>query len=132
MFKNQRSKFNSSRHKIGMIMLFTIDQQFFRFVPLFFVLLGLVILGSIALWVFLCVWVYRDANQRGMDGSIWLIIVIFTHIIGVIIYLIVRKPETVIRTVIPVTASRYCIYCGNPLSEDAIFCSRCGKAAQSQ
>nr|MDO8062581.1 PLDc N-terminal domain-containing protein [Candidatus Freyrarchaeum guaymaensis]HDO80025.1 hypothetical protein [Candidatus Bathyarchaeota archaeon] len=49
----------------------------------------------IALWcivaIILAVWVYRDAEERGMEGALWLIIVLLTGIIGLIIYLIVRE-----------------------------------------
>jgi hypothetical protein len=41
------------------------------------------------------VWVYRDAESRGMGGAMWLIICLILGIIGLIIYLIVRKPKTV-------------------------------------
>ncbi|MCW3985241.1 MAG: hypothetical protein NWE91_02375 [Candidatus Bathyarchaeota archaeon] len=44
--------------------------------------------------ILLCVWVYRDAESRGMNGALWLIIVLITGIIGLIIYLIVRKDKT--------------------------------------
>jgi hypothetical protein len=44
--------------------------------------------------ILLCVWVYRDAEARGMGGVLWLIVVIITGIIGLIIYLIVRKPKS--------------------------------------
>jgi heme/copper-type cytochrome/quinol oxidase subunit 2 len=37
--------------------------------------------------ILLCIWVYRDAERRGMNGVLWLII-------GLIIYLIVRKDKT--------------------------------------
>jgi len=59
--------------------------------------LGLICLIPI-IWfiisILLCVWVYRDAESRGMVGVLWLIVVIITGIIGLIIYLIVRKPKT--------------------------------------
>ncbi|MHA1608074.1 MAG: PLDc N-terminal domain-containing protein [Candidatus Freyarchaeota archaeon] len=49
----------------------------------------------IALWcivaIILAVWVYRDAEERGMEGALWLIIVLLTGIIGLIIYLIIRE-----------------------------------------
>jgi len=49
----------------------------------------------IALWcivaIILAVWVYRDAEEREMEGALWLIIVLLTGIIGLIIYLIVRE-----------------------------------------
>jgi len=44
--------------------------------------------------ILLCVWVYRDAQRRGMNGALWLIIVIIAGIIGLIIYLIVRQDKT--------------------------------------
>jgi riboflavin transporter FmnP len=44
--------------------------------------------------ILLCIWVYRDAESRGMSGVLWLIIVLIAGIIGLIIYLIVRKDKT--------------------------------------
>jgi hypothetical protein len=42
------------------------------------------------IWILIAIWVYRDAEERGMSGALWLIIVIFTGLIGIIIYLVVR------------------------------------------
>jgi hypothetical protein len=42
------------------------------------------------LWIVIAVWVYRDAEERGMSGALWLIIVILTGLIGLIIYMVVR------------------------------------------
>jgi TctA family transporter len=50
-----------------------------------------VIISVIVVCIVLAVWVYRDANERGMDATIWLLIVLLTGIIGLIIYLIVRE-----------------------------------------
>jgi hypothetical protein len=36
------------------------------------------------------VWVYKDAEKRGMGGALWLIIVFLAGCIGCLIYLIVR------------------------------------------
>ena len=44
--------------------------------------------------ILLCIWVYRDAERRGMNGVLWLIIVLIAGIIGLIVYLIVRKDKT--------------------------------------
>lgn len=41
--------------------------------------------------IILAIWVYRDAESRGMNGALWLIIVILLGIIGLIIYLVVRE-----------------------------------------
>ena len=43
--------------------------------------------------ILLCIWVYRDAEKREMNGVLWLIITLIAGIIGLIIYLVVRKPE---------------------------------------
>ena len=40
--------------------------------------------------IILGVWVYKDAEERGMEAALWLLIVLLTGIVGLIIYLIVR------------------------------------------
>ncbi len=60
--------------------------------------LGLICLIPIIYFVIgiiLCIWVYRDAEARGMNGVMWLLIVLLIGIIGLIIYLVVRKDKTV-------------------------------------
>ena len=44
--------------------------------------------------ILLMIWVYRDAESRGMSGVLWLIIMLVLGIIGLIIYLVVRKDKT--------------------------------------
>ena len=39
------------------------------------------------------VWVYRDAESRNMNGAMWLIIGFILGIIGLVVYVIVRKPK---------------------------------------
>jgi hypothetical protein len=48
-------------------------------------------LAWIAIAVGLGVWVYKDANARGENGALWLLILIVGGIIGLIIWLIVRS-----------------------------------------
>jgi len=43
--------------------------------------------------ILLCIWVYRDAESRGMNGALWLIIVLIAGIIGLMVYLVVRKEK---------------------------------------
>ncbi|MCJ7634307.1 hypothetical protein MUP77_18200 [Candidatus Bathyarchaeota archaeon] len=38
------------------------------------------------------IWVYRDAQKRGMDRVLWLVIVAVANIPGLLFYLVVRKP----------------------------------------
>ena len=47
----------------------------------------------LVLWIMVLVWVYRDAESRGMSGALWVIIVFLISIIGLIIYLVVRDPK---------------------------------------
>ncbi len=59
---------------------------------------GLLPLAFLVLWIFIIVWVYHDAERRGMRSPIlWTLLVLFGNILGLIIYLIVRS-ETPVRT----------------------------------
>ncbi len=49
--------------------------------------------GIFIIDILIMIWVYRDAESRGESGAKWLIIVLFTGIIGIIIWLVVR-PKT--------------------------------------
>lgn len=50
-----------------------------------------IILIPFIIFIVIAVWVYKDATKRGMSGALWLIIVIILGIIGLIIYLVVRR-----------------------------------------
>ncbi len=58
---------------------------------------GCVAAFVIAVWavfIAVAVWVYRDAQARNMEPPVlWLLLVLVTGLIGLIIYLIVRKPR---------------------------------------
>ena len=61
--------------------------------------LCLVILASVVVFILVAIWVYRDAESRGMSGGLWLVLLIlaslfFTFVGGLIvlvIYLVVRS-----------------------------------------
>ena len=55
----------------------------------------LFIIGLLAVWILLAVWVYRDAKKRGMEATLWLLVVLLTGIIGLIVYLIVRREHPI-------------------------------------
>ncbi|MEX2750903.1 MAG: hypothetical protein Q6366_003350 [Candidatus Freyarchaeota archaeon] len=59
--------------------------EIFAFIPLIILIVWCVIAIALA------VWVYKDAEERGMEGALWLIIVLLLGLIGLIIYLIVRE-----------------------------------------
>ena len=93
----------------------------------------------IFLWGAVLLWVYRDAEKRGMSGILWLLLVLIGNVIGLLIYAIVRS-ETPIRRRAengggmaaappspagpPVTCGR----CGKPLGAGFEFCPYCGKS----
>jgi len=47
----------------------------------------------LVVFILIAIWVYRDAESRGMSGVLWLIVVILLSWIGLIIYFVVRKPK---------------------------------------
>jgi uncharacterized membrane protein YhaH (DUF805 family) len=55
----------------------------------------LIIIGLFVVWILLAVWVYRDAKKRGMEATLWLLLVLLTGIIGLIVYLIVRREHPI-------------------------------------
>lgn len=59
-------------------------------------LLCAILVGSLVLWIIVGIWVYKDAESRGMGGVLWLIVVILLGLIGIIIYLIVRGSHPVL------------------------------------
>jgi uncharacterized membrane protein YhaH (DUF805 family) len=80
---------------------------------------GFVIIGIIVLNIALLVWVARDAKARGMDSAIlWMILVMFTGLIGLIIYLFARPQGNVIA----------CSHCGNKRLQVSAQCPHCGNA----
>jgi hypothetical protein len=59
--------------------------------------IGLSVLVEIALKVLVTLYIVRDAPKRGMDPLIWIVIAVFAEVIGLIVYLCVRKPKLVER-----------------------------------
>ncbi len=82
-------------------------------------------------------WAYRDAEERGMQGMLWGLIVLVGNIIGLLIYLIVRKEEILIvrneetaRFYSPVStsasASNLCPSCKGSVQAGFGYCPHCG------
>ena len=88
------------------------------------------ILVSIIIVVLIGLWIYRDAESRGENGVLWLIIVFFLNIIGLIIWLLVRPPkkEMVERRVVEKVL--VCPYCRTENAPNVRFCSNCGASLE--
>jgi hypothetical protein len=95
--------------------------------PGFLFILSLLFL---ALWIAVIVWVYRDAEKRGMNGFLWALLVFIGNLLALIIYLIVRfegKPENGIPA-----AGCSCPSCGRPVSSGYSYCPFCGAVLESR
>jgi ABC-type transport system involved in multi-copper enzyme maturation permease subunit len=89
--------------------------------------------AMIILWGAVLIWVYRDAEKRGMSGVLWLLLVLIGNVIGLLIYAIVRSETPVKRRQEGAAAGEACSApekcpgCGNVLSKGYAFCPYCGK-----
>lgn len=65
----------------------------------------------------LLVWIARDAKSRGMDSAvIWMLLVMFTSVVGLIIYLLSRPQGNLIQ----------CSHCSNRRLQASARCPYCG------
>jgi hypothetical protein len=109
---------------------------------------GIIILFFV-IWILICVWIYRDAESRGMSGALWLIIVLIASLLGLIIYFIVREdkksryPQQAQYGQPPAqrgypppqqpyqpathTGARFCKNCGAGIQSSTRFCPNCGQ-----
>ncbi len=53
---------------------------------------GAVALVTLILQIIMLVYVYKDAQARGVEPLLWTAIVFFTHLIGFIVWMCVRPP----------------------------------------
>ncbi len=80
--------------------------------------IGILVLIPIILFIPLLIgiYVYRDANRRGMNAVLWTLIAVFTpSLLGLIIYLLVRNNYSDLT----------CPNCNTPVEESFIVCPSC-------
>jgi RNA polymerase subunit RPABC4/transcription elongation factor Spt4 len=94
---------------------------------------SLISLALLVIWIFVIVWVYRDAERRGMNGVLWALLVFIGNLIGLLIYLIVRSNNTAAPKEEPAArpSSQKCPNCQLPLSPGYLFCPNCGAELQA-
>ena len=96
------------------------DQHLIPLLVLCFVsvMVLLFLFAIIGVWFF----IYHDAGQRGMNQWLWTFIAIFMpNLIGIIIYLIMRKPLL-----------NPCPGCGSMLEPQLLYCPRCGHQSRQK
>ena len=88
----------------------------------------------IVLWGAVLIWVYRDAEKRGMSGILWLLLVLIGNVIGLLIYAIVRSETPVRRPAQGGAAGPVCCPpeacpgCSKPVTPGYAFCPHCGRS----
>lgn len=85
-----------------------------------FVTLALIKFLILILYVLLAVWVYKDSKAKGLKAVLWGLLTLFTGLIGLIIYLIVRY------------ATSFCHACGHKVGKEDNYCIECGVALKSK
>jgi len=87
-------------------------------------------IALIILWGAVLIWVYRDAEKRGMSGILWLLLVLIGNVIGLLIYAIVRSETPVKRQADGAKGGagpEKCPGCSSPIDPGHSFCPYCGK-----
>lgn len=78
-------------------------------------LAGICGFAALLMMAFLCLYVYYDAQSRGMKGGLWAILIFFfANLPGFLIYLLMRTPRL-----------RACVSCGTPIQDDYVICPTC-------
>jgi len=70
--------------------------------------------------VALLIWVAKDAKSRGDNAVLWMAVVFFLNLLGLLIYILARSKGNLVP----------CSNCGNQKLESAIKCPHCGAGAE--
>ena len=60
---------------------------------LFFGFISLIGLGLFVLWLLVLIDCIKNEPSEGNDKIVWVLVIVLTHWIGALIYLLVRKPQ---------------------------------------
>lgn len=83
------------------------------------------------LWLVLAFWVYKDAENRGLNGLLWALLVFIGNLIALIIYLIVRSERKTSAAAGGTPAKSACPSCGQDVASNFKFCPNCGRSVQT-
>ena len=65
------------------------------FPSLIFLLFLLISIAGTVLWIWMIVDCATKEPSEGNDKIVWILIIVFTHVIGALIYLLVRRPTRI-------------------------------------
>ncbi|MHA2271267.1 MAG: zinc-ribbon domain-containing protein [Candidatus Hodarchaeales archaeon] len=90
-------------------------------------------IGGMILWAVAVYWVYQDAESQGKDGFLWAVLVAFTMMMGLAVYLVVRFTDSnsaqskSLEDSDPTYIKKgiFCSNCGSRNLPEAQFCSQC-------
>ncbi len=60
---------------------------------LFFLVFAAIGIGGTVLWIWMLIDCASNEPADGNDKLVWILVIVFTHWIGALIYLIVRRPQ---------------------------------------
>lgn len=67
-----------------------------EFIPVFMFLTFFMIgIGGTILWIWMIIDCATNERSEGNDKLIWIIVIVMTHWIGALIYLLVRRPKRI-------------------------------------
>jgi len=52
-------------------------------------------LGGTVLWIWMLIDCATNEPPEGSEKVVWILVIIFTHVLGALIYLLVRRPERI-------------------------------------
>jgi hypothetical protein len=87
-------------------------------------------------WAYIIVWVYKDAERRGMNGVLWALLVFIGNLIGLLIFLIIRqehRPASPGQVAPAAPAPKTCCACPScqqPIEKNHTYCPHCGATIQ--
>jgi prolipoprotein diacylglyceryltransferase len=61
----------------------------------FVVLAGLLVLLGFLFWIFMLVDCATNESNEGNDKVVWILIIVFLHLLGAVIYAIFRRPKRI-------------------------------------
>jgi uncharacterized membrane protein len=80
-----------------------------------FIFIFIISIIFFVVWIYVLIWVVRDANKRGKSGPFWGFLTFFLGILGLILYLLARPGGNLVL----------CNSCGKQKLEALILCPHC-------